>query len=785
MTGSVPPDTGVFVGRDAELAQLHSLHRGARLLTLLGPAGVGKTRLGRRLAAQATGMYSDGVWFVDLAGVGDAAIVPFAVAGILDVRLEAGRSVADALVAHLRRREVLLVLDTCEHVLDACADLGRTLCDACPRVHLVAISREPMNTSGDTIWRAPPLGIPPATANRAEVARAYAVRLLVHRARQHDAHFAVTRSNSAHLREVCRSVGGLPLALELVAARLSSSAKPPPLPLEAEGEHVLTRTLDWAYRLLKRSDQLLLRRLSVFSGGWDAASARDVCMDDTTVEERLQRLAAASLIQRQPGPGGPRYRMLDSLREYARGRLDAAGEADVFMRRFVAHMRAVAERAAPEVLDAEHAARLETDIDNLRGALSLALRRGYAEDGLRLALAACSLWYFRALYAEGCQWLERALEIGVDCEPGLRARASAWLGQLLQFQGEYASAARWLNLAAKRYLSAGDPLGSAFVVGMLGQLTLVRGNLARARVLCADAAERLAAAGHPTHVASLLQLAIIEIELGHPERAAAIVKRCREATDETGPLAAWSRLLEGRVAAARGDFVGAQRSLENALRAMRRLHERTAVITALIELGDVQVQLRPAAGVAHAPLLEALELARAAGERMQLARAMEGLAASLAPDRPTYAVRLLSTAAGLRKRIGARRWPSDERRVAAWLPAAQQRLGADYPIVWSQGRSMELEEALKLTSELSKETPTNEDRVRPAFTAREQQIARLLSRAWTNQQIASELSIRPATARTHVEHMMTKLGIHTRAELVLWASQQMSRGAAFKLRRDW
>jgi predicted ATPase/DNA-binding CsgD family transcriptional regulator len=779
--GSVPADIDTFVGRDAELAQLQLLGPGARLLTMLGPAGVGKTRLARRLAHRLRPKFPDGVWYVDLTSVVDARLLPHTLARMLDVRPNPGQLVLEALVGRLQDRKALLILDACERMLDESATLACTLRDGCPSLHILAISREVLDATGDTIWRTPPLSVPAPTANATEVSLADSVHLLVLRARQHNARLTVTRSNSARIAEICRCLGGMPLALELAAAQLHTR-NGPQLPLESlrrlpDRQHILRTALEWAYARLTPPQQALLRRLSVFAGAWDGAGAGIVCagraLKPSAIAPALERLVAAALLIRDPADPAKRYRMLDSVREFASERLRESDEEQNVRRRYVLHMLNLAERMLPEALNADHAALLESEIDNIRAALTSAIGAGDGEYALRLATAACSLWYYHGHFTEGCEWLERSLALTNHRSADARARAAAWFGQLLQFRGELSRAEHWLKVAAQLHQANGNPLGSAFAAAMLGQLTLMRGDMATAYVVCNEAADSLEALGEPLHVAGRLQVVVAAIELGSLEKARIILEHCkRQAVLTYGALDLWLKILDGRLAAASGNLSLARLHLEGALELGRAVQEQSALVTALVELGIVELESH-ATLQARGKFVEAIGLAQRSGERIQLARALDGLACTVFFDQPTGAVRLVGAADHLRALMGARPWPSDTRRVGAWLRTARRVVpSVDYQAAWREGQSMDVDEAVRLTRTLAHlEAP---GQPAPALTARERQIVRLLARALTNDQIASELSIRPATARTHVEHVMLKLGLHRRAELVLWASQQSS-----------
>lgn len=789
LAGTLPPEPSSFVGRAAELSRLARVQGSTRLLTLVGPAGVGKTRLGLRLAALVGKTYRDGVWFVDLASVCDPIMLTHAVAQVVGVRGQPGQSSLETLVQRLRSRHGLLIFDNCEHLLNPCAQLVVTLLGACPQMHFLAISREPLETVGDTIWRVPPLSLPMGrTVDRAQVAASDAAQLFVLRVRAHDERFAVTGANSAQIGALCRQLDGLPLALELVAARVRNIANPTvptPLPLVRPSsalprrtgpprKHTLRRTLEWSHRHLSEGERMLFRRLSVFAGSWDLPAAKRICSDDrlsvVEVGPALDQLIAGSLVVVESHDKPVRYRFLDTIRDYALEQLRAAAESDPFFHRQLAYLASIAEQHPPEELNADHAAMLERELDNLRSAMAWALDEGESESVLRLATAASSLWYLRGYYAEGCGWLERGLALPVGSDTAARARAVAWLGHLLLLRGDYSAAERSITDALARQRTLGDSVGCALSVGMLGQLALMRGDLVRARGLCSEAAERLSELAHPSNVASRLQSAVIAVELGEVEQARAIIARCdAQGLDLSPPIAAWLVFLKARIAEASGDATLARALLIDTLQRSRALPEQQAVMSALVEFGHVEVDGQAIAS-ALASFAEAVELAYSAGDRILLVRALEGLARCLVTDRPAAAIRLAGAAAGLRSRMGATPWPSDCRRLAAWLPEAVHGFRSHQRrSTWAAGRADSLDDVLALARSLTAGTA----RAGPPdqLTEREREVVALLARALTNQQIAAELAISPATARTHVEHVLTKLGLHTRAQVAVWANQ--------------
>ena len=465
-----------FVGRERELAAVHEALAAHRLVTLTGPGGVGKTRLALQAAAAGLEAFPDGAWLVDLAPLADAALVPLTVLAALGVRERPGRPHLATLTEHLRARRLLLVLDNCEHLLDACARLADALLRACLGPRVLATSRELLGVPGEAARRVPSLATPdprhpppPARLGRYE-----AVRLFVDRARLGRPGFVLTDQNAGPVAQVCARLDGLPLAIELAAARLRA------LPVEqlagrlddrfrlltgggrtaVPRQQTLQAAIDWSHALLAAPERAVLRRLAVFAGGWPLAAAEAVCagagVEPGGVLDLLAGLVDKSLVvfeeaALEPGAGGAgRYRLLETIRQYAEARLVGAGEAARVRRRHRDWYLALAERAALELVGRDQVAwldRLGAEHDNLRGALawSQADPDGAAAE-LRLAAALGRFWNLRGHISEGRAWLAHALERDAGAAPAA-ARASAlnWAGLLASLAAALPAAAALLE----------------------------------------------------------------------------------------------------------------------------------------------------------------------------------------------------------------------------------------------------------------------------------------------------------------------------------------------------
>jgi predicted ATPase/DNA-binding SARP family transcriptional activator len=441
--GRIPRRLTSFVGRDRELGEAAALLRGARLLTLTGAGGCGKTRLAFELAEQHMEDFPDGVWPVELAALGEPELIGPAIAQALDTRLASDRAPEIALAGHIGNRRQLLLLDNCEHLVEPVALLVEALLRLCPRLTVLATSREPLRVPGEITWRVPSLSLPSRADSSAERLRAAeSVRLFCDRAALAAPGFELSDENAGAVAVLCHRLDGMPLAIELAAARVGAltpaqiaARLDDSLDLLSAGsrtamtrQQTLRATLTWSFELLGPDEQVLLRRLSVFAGGFSLEAAEDICADDplprSEVAAQLGRLAERSLVNVEEGAGEHRYRLLETVRQYAREHLDEAGERASFESRHRDWYVALAERDPTPPGELPEQARLrplERERDNLRAALASALAND-PEIGLRLTVALWRFWLMRGYLAEGYRWLAALL----DAAPGrtaVRARA--------------------------------------------------------------------------------------------------------------------------------------------------------------------------------------------------------------------------------------------------------------------------------------------------------------------------------------------------------------------------
>jgi predicted ATPase/class 3 adenylate cyclase len=457
-----------FVGRDQELAEVEKLIRGARLVTLTGVGGAGKTRLSLQVAAGLSAEYADGVWFVELAAVTDPDMVAAQAADSLGVQEHPGQPIMETLLTHLSAKASLLVIDNCEHVISSAADLAEAILQRSPDTRIIATSRELLGVGGEVAYGMRSMALPRDVAGigPVELARYDAVQLFLERAAAAKPDFYITSDNAPALAEICSRLDGMPLAIELAAARLRSFTPQQIADYLDQRFRILTggaRTalprqqtlaaaIDWSYRLLDEREQLLFERLSMFQGGFDLEGAQYVCsgegLDEFDVFELVPTLVDKSLVNADVGGDHARYRLLETIRQFARDKLDEAGATDAVRRRHAEHFMALAEEAEPNVRgerEKEWWARLSTELDNLRLAMEWSIEAGEPELGMRLAAAIWRFWWFTFRFSEGVEWLQRMYGARGDVGGAVLAKTMLGLGTLSGFINDRATSSLMLE----------------------------------------------------------------------------------------------------------------------------------------------------------------------------------------------------------------------------------------------------------------------------------------------------------------------------------------------------
>jgi predicted ATPase/DNA-binding CsgD family transcriptional regulator len=740
----LPVDLSTFVGRDPELAELKPLLLGARLLTLVGAGGAGKTRLALEVGRRHEPSFADGVCLVDLAGLPGPWLVAQAVSSALEVKEQARRPLLATLSDHLRGKRLLLVLDNCEHLLAECAAVVDALLRVCPGLVVLATSRTRLGITGEVTYRVPSLP------------EADAVRLFLDRACAANPAFRLTDENRPAVQQICRRLDGIPLAIELAAVRLhvlsaaqiaarlddrfrllvggSRTALP--------RQQTLRATLDWSFDLLAEAEQVAWRQLAIFASDFDLDAAEAVIdppgADRDDVLDLIERLAEQSIVSVHEEHTKARYRLLETIRQYGLEKLRDVGEADAVRGRYVTWFLARAERAESEWRgpnQVEWLVKMGRELDNIRAALEWATTdRSRAQIGLRMATGLWLFWQVRGQHTEGRMWLSAFLAL-TDEPSTLRAKALNVSGFLAYGQGETAIAMQLLEKSLAMYRQLGDEGGVALSLLRLGIGAYYHGDLPRA-------------------------VAVLEESLA----------RYRGVSDPVGTHVALYELAEAL--SYTGDFARSRRLHEEGLALKRQLGDRWHIAFSLFGLGLLAFMEGEYARAA-ALQQESLMLRRELDDRWGIAMCLEVFAWIRASQgRVEHAARLLGAAEAARSTMSASLIAPHARNHDDCLTKEQAALGAQgFDRAWQVGKTLSAEEAFQLAAEPPDPAGAIR-RPRGLLTKREVQIARLVASGLTNREIGTKLFIAERTADAHVEHILNKLGFHSRLEIARWVDAQ-------------
>jgi len=666
----IPPTS--LIGREREAAEAARLLRdaGVRLLTLTGPGGVGKTRLGLSIAADAAPRFPDGVVLLALAAVHDPALVLPAIAQALGLRDAGVGEALESVVAALREKNLLLLLDNVEQIMPAAPAIAALLA-ACPRLVVLVTSREALRLRGEHELPVPPLALPGRERLAPdELARYAALDLFLQRARAVRPGFDLTAENGPAIAEICRRLDGLPLAIELAAARVKLL---PPRALLARLEHrlrvlvggardlparqqTMRDAISWSYELLSGPEQALFRLLAVFEGGCTLEAAEAVCGaavpegdgagDALDVLQGLTALADKSMLRAgDDAAGEARVGMLETVREYGLERLASAGEAEAARRAHAAYYLSLAEEAEPELRGAaqvEWLERLDADRDNLRAALEWLQRQGEPTEGLRLAGALWRFWLVRGYPGEGRGWLERLLQRaetgGVAAPAMVRAKALNAAGVLAWSQGDHARAATLCEAALALYRAGDDTAGMALSLTHLGFVAADQGEYRRATELLTESLRLYRRLGDPWGIAQTLSnLGVVAAQQGDFAEATRLLEESlplrRGLGNKRGIAVALSNL--GNVAVDQGDYRRATALFEESVVLARELGNKKGIALSLNSLGDVAAAQGEAERAA-ALYEESLALFRALDDKWGTALTLDDLGA-LAIERQDHA----------------------------------------------------------------------------------------------------------------------------------------------------
>jgi len=772
---NLPVQLSSFIGRKHETEKVKQLVMAHRLVTLTGAGGSGKTRLALKSAGEMTGEFKHGVWFVDLASLRDSALVSDKIASTLGVHKGPKEDVLNLLAGYLAKRQLLLILDNCEHLVAACAGIAELLLQKSSELHILTTSRELLGVSSEVTWVVPPLSLPKEESARKpasqrsvlnKVQASESVQLFIERAASKDPDFTLTGDNVGPVVEICRRLDGMPLAIELAAAQVRSLSPQEIAQRLDQRFHFLTggsrnapqrqRTLmaaiDWSYTLLTEKEQLMLQRLSIFSGGSTLEAAEMICaggkLETVDVLETISHLVDKSLLTaNRREHGETRYRLLETIREYALEKLKGSQDKSELLDKHLEYFIRFADQGDRKIKGPEQAVwfeKLEIEHDNLRAALHQAAESKNFEAGLSLAVSLTYFWYVRGHIREGAGWLEKFLNPIQDGSSSLVARGLVYLGIMYGMSnGEDDKRNRLHEKSLRLFRKLNDRPGIALVLNMLGVIALQNNELIKAEELLNESLALQKESGDPWDIAFTLQnfpeLALLKGDL----------EKAREYTEEE---IAWFERA--------GDQRGIARSLWDFANIARLEGDYSRAATIYTQVLSQLFQL---------------------GERVAVANLLENLSILAAKQRKyRRAALLLGGAEALREDLGIpyRRMEYEDYHQA--VTAIRMNLSeSNFDQALSKGRGMSLQEIVDYAIggtnlPAVKSESTTEEEVWFQLTARERDVIRLLAQGHSNLEISQTLFLSEKTVRNYISTIYRKLGITNRGQAILLARKLVS-----------
>jgi len=750
---NLPVELTSFVGRKRELEELEKLLAQTRVCTITGPGGSGKTRLAIRLAGRVGALYPEGVWFLEFGNVADPALFVQQLALSLDLRESPGRDLLSALSTHLAKKRMLFVFDGCEHLVEAAAQVVDQLLRACPQLAFLVTSQEALNVPGEVAWRIPSLSVPvPESLDFERLRDSEAVRLFVERARLVSSGFDLTPALAPTVGEICRRLDGLPLAIELAAARVRV------MPVEdvlrrledrfrlltggsrtaMARQQTLRATVDWSYQQLGPAEQVLFRRLSVFSGSFALDAAEAICGDDLNGSERtlevLSGLVDRSLVVPNTTQVPARYRLLETLRQYGQERLRDSGDDDV-RRRHAEYFVELAEEAEANFTELEQSGwfdRMELDHDNLRSALAWSAAQDQ-QLALRLVGALGRYWYMSGYVSEVREWLNVTLS-GTPPSSKVLARALLTAGLAALWWGDYRLSAQYSERALEIARREGESTEVGSAANQMGMAAHFGGD-------------------YPTAARFYQEALALRSKMGDRSGAARSLNNLGLVVYGTGRLDEAEKLLSESLAML--DKVQDRRSRATVLDSLARVK---------LEQGDLEA--------ARLLFAECLGIGNQLGERLTVGDGLEGLARLATKTGNHRRALVLAGAAGkLRERTGYRQPEAWAMRFDTDIEKSRSHLEKDAAVAaWSEGFGLSVSDAVDVALNGNDSTGGGLKQ-NDLLTDREFQVATLIVGGLSNRQIALHLHVSERTVDAHVEHIRNKLGLHSRAQIAVWVSK--------------
>lgn len=811
---NLPVQLTSFIGRESDLAEVERLLSEARLITLTGPGGCGKTRLAIQIANKVNGLFEDGVWWVDLAPSIDPALVPQFVVHTFGTRPVADQPMMESLINFVRPKQMLLLLDNCEHLNEACAQLARQLLIEAPDLRILATSREALAVDGETIYPVSGLVWPSFSKEDMQAGQSSrdlqallgydAVKLFVERARSISPSFSLTVENALAVVEVCWRLDGLPLALELASARINvltvqeiAGRLNDRLTLLTSGKRsgfeprhrTLKATIDWSYTLLTTEEQKLLSRLAVFAAGCSLDTINEICTGGGIFREQMLDLLASLvdkslIIAETSGKASARYRLLETIRAYALEKLHEAGEAPRLRDRHLDLFLARAEEAMPKLFEAYQQLWLnwlEAEHDNLRAALAWALESKRIEAGLRLASALTIFWEIFGYVQEGLGWMERLLA-EADDRISLKVHVDALVFATFQYmllgnaQAATSHARQAVDLA-EAASEVSNPILS-FAMDGLASAAKTAGDFHSAFNIIEKNIRFYRQSGPSFYLGmSLLSQGENAIQLGLYEIARERLDESLALAQQDGDTFRMAHTLNtlGDLARLEENYAEAASEYESGAALLRDMGAQRDLASLLSNLGYVYLHQGDVER-AHNSFSESITIHQAQQNKSGMIECLIGFAATaIIGKQPGTGVRLLAAAAALSGLPSASKWKATQMEFDQYLSLARGRLSeADLEGALVAGGSYSLEQALEYARQLRihEETMGEAKQRIGELTEREREVTALIAEGKTNREIAQELVLSQRTVEKHAANILSKLGLTSRTQIVRWAIEK-------------